>query len=1303
MDNPVDEKTASEGQSAMDVSSEEKGSAEQSSPETKSKKPLSFHLAFLGLLFMVFIVSLDTTTLAVAIPIIARDLGGTTLQSFWASTCFMLAVSVVQPLYLSGSDVLGRKIPLYTAYFLFIVGSLVFALAPNMATVIVGRTIQGLGGSGLDVLNEVITADMTTMKERPKYLGLLAIPMAGGALLGPIIGSLFTQYVTWRWIGWINLPLIGASFILTFFFLRLRPVEGTFLQKLGLLDLLGMALFVAGCAAFVLPLSWAGALYSWGSWRTLLPLILGLVVLALFVVYERVPAQPVLPYRLFKSATAITTFLGGFLHGLVTYTLNTYLPLFYQAAFYETPLHASVTLLPMNVMSLFFSCVSPISVSYLRKYRVNIWTGWVFLTVGTGLLHIITPASSVPFRTGLPIVVSLGIGVLFTVLVLPVQASVASVDDTGFAAGLLVFFRLLGGLVGLAIGSTVFSSVFEKSIKALGTLPSTLAALENSQAAVGFIPQLRDLRGQVGKEVLDQVTGVYSHSFHVIWIVLIVFAGVGLVASCFTKESNAWASHLHLVFSTPTPTPTPQVRESVTKSLPSPPHSDHFIPHTHTMSLLRSNGVLSSCEPCRKSKIRCDHAAPCGRCRRRRKPALCVYQPAPMSKHPNRMDRSSTDSISCGSGSNITTSTSISSAWTSPLPPPSLVTPPLPPGHLRDGYLADCSHRSTSTPSTGVFGPTSYLSVLRDDVNDGSSSIALFAKSLQQNTSAIIDDSQVQLGAELLLILLDDFALYEHMATARFDHCQGDLFPPSALRLILSSIRNMLHEAISDPANPLPSLLILSRSIFTASSKPLIVDPAITHTEYFSCMSNRWEIIGLVFAVIGSSACLLPQHELAAYSPPNRPPLDKKGLAAVCVSASEICLRFFDYTGVISEQLCWATLEHASLLTLLYGDYDYRPYKTLSALITLLFTLGYHQRDATSKLPFFRAEHRKRLVVAAYAMDKGLSTFLGRPPRMIRRYITVDPPLDIAFADIIASPEVLDAAMTRLDNNGWNAEGAYTRGSYARACFMMGVVREAALEISLVSNIMEGEGSELEEKITEISALAAKARLSLPSSLYRISTPSDFDRCPETAKVCLFVHMDSLYNEFILQRVLVQRTGASTEKLIAVAHELLDNILLLIANRAVGGGDGNSVVWIMSSLGLPPAGVLAVELLHQSQNPDSNFQSAGGVSRSEIIQNLSRFAADLEYVVSKQAGNYDVCQQARSVIRHILDRVLGGRVPVVEAGEVVEGEYGSGNNKGDAVGEGTGPGFVARDWISWDFNAWMDEDSDLVRWLNSFE
>lgn len=119
----------------------------------------------------------------------------------------------------------------------------------------------------------------------------------------------------------------------------------------------------------------------------------------------------------------------------------------------------------------------------------------------------------------------------------------------------------------------------------------------------------------------------------------------------------------------------------------------------------------------------------------------------------------------------------------------------------------------------------------------------------------------------------------------------------------------------------------------------------------------------------------------------------------------------------------------------------------------------------------------------------------------------------------------------------------------------------------------------------EISTLAAKKRLSLPSSLYRVSTPSDFDRCPETAKVCLFVHMDSIYNEFILQRILVQRTGASTEKLIAVAHELLDNLLLLVANRSVGGGDGNSVVWIVCS----PSSSSSPSLIEELRFPHSAY------------------------------------------------------------------------------------------------------------------
>lgn len=531
-----DEKSPIEAPSAKSQPGNEALSTDAPASGITPKKSASFFISFFALLVMVLIVTIDSTVLAIAIPVIARDLDGSTIEAFWANICFLLAVVVVQPVYMSTSDVLGRKIPLYTAFLLFFVGSVVFAMAPTMGVVIAGRTIQGLGGSGLDVLNEVITADMTTLKERPLYLSLLAIPMAAGAILGPPVGALLAEYSTWRWIGWINLPLTGLGFLLVFFFLRLRPLEDSLLVKARRLDFVGMALFILGCAAFVLPLSWAGSLYSWGSWQTLVPLIIGALVLVVLAVYERTPEQPVLPYRLFDSITAMTTLLGAFLHGLVLYAINTYLPLFLQAVQLETPLQAAVTLLPFYILTLLFSVLSPIAVSKLGNYLWNIWIGWILLALGLGLLSLINQYSSGPFKTGIPVVVAVGVGFVFTVLILPMQASVRSADDAGLAAGLLVCFRLFGGLIGLSLGANIFSSVFGKSVSALGQLPSNLAALMDSNAAIGFIPQLRLLHLDSSSDVLAQVIAAYQSSFRMIWLVMVAFAGLGFVSLLFTDR-----------------------------------------------------------------------------------------------------------------------------------------------------------------------------------------------------------------------------------------------------------------------------------------------------------------------------------------------------------------------------------------------------------------------------------------------------------------------------------------------------------------------------------------------------------------------------------------------------------------------------------------------------------------------------------------------------------------------------------------------------------------------------------------------
>ncbi|PYI04061.1 MFS general substrate transporter [Aspergillus sclerotiicarbonarius CBS 121057] len=253
------------------------------------------------------IVSWDATALSVALATITSQLQGTTFQSFWASIAFTLGVAVTQPIYASVSDVLGRKLPLYVSMVLFAVGSVIFATACNINVVVVGWLIQGLGGGGLDVLETIILTDITTLKERPRYQGVMSVSIASGVIGGPLVGGVFAAYVNWRWLGWINLPFVGSAALLSILFLRLRSIDMDFKTKVRRLDWMGFLLFTIGATAVALPLSWAGSLYPWGSWRTLVPLTIGCLVLAVFAFLERKAIEPMIPYRIFDNRTAIVS------------------------------------------------------------------------------------------------------------------------------------------------------------------------------------------------------------------------------------------------------------------------------------------------------------------------------------------------------------------------------------------------------------------------------------------------------------------------------------------------------------------------------------------------------------------------------------------------------------------------------------------------------------------------------------------------------------------------------------------------------------------------------------------------------------------------------------------------------------------------------------------------------------------------------------------------------------------------------------------------------------------------------------
>ncbi|KAL9121375.1 MAG: hypothetical protein Q9187_002069 [Circinaria calcarea] len=499
-----------------------------------SKKSLSFWLSFAALNCTVFIVSLDSAALAIAVPRITQDLQGTTLEAFWANISFILAIVITQPIYSTISDVLGRKIPLYAAFLLFFIGSIVFGVAKSMPVLIVGRILQGLGGGGLDVLSEIILADITTLKERPLFLGLYALPMAGGGVCGPIIGAAFSEFVHWRWIGWINLPIIAVGVVLAFFFLHLRPIDSSLRSKLRRLDWIGMLLFTVGTTTFALPLSWAGALYPWSSWRTILPLIIGVVILVVFGVYESKPAEPIFPYRMFGNRTAVASLIGAAVHGAVLYCLVLYLPLFFQAVVLETPFRSAVSVLPASACIIGFSILGVIIVEIVRRYRWGVIAAALLMTLGVGLWSLWRTSSSRALLYGLQIIPSIGVGTLFTILTIPMTASVKHVDDMGIAAGMIVSFRLFGALVGLATCSTVFNNIFEQQIASMETLPPSVEILKDVREAISFIPSLSLVDLQ--PKILEQVIEAYRVSITTVFLTLTGIGAVGFIASLFTRE-----------------------------------------------------------------------------------------------------------------------------------------------------------------------------------------------------------------------------------------------------------------------------------------------------------------------------------------------------------------------------------------------------------------------------------------------------------------------------------------------------------------------------------------------------------------------------------------------------------------------------------------------------------------------------------------------------------------------------------------------------------------------------------------------
>ncbi|KAH9993179.1 major facilitator superfamily domain-containing protein [Russula vinacea] len=480
-------------------------------------KDWKFWCIIFPLMLTIFLTAIEFTSIGAALPTITHSLKGE--QFIWVGSAYALGETALVPLCGGLSQIIGRRPIMLSALFLFALGSTICGAA---------STVQGLGAGAIYSLVQIILSDLVTLRERGTFSGLIALSWAIGGGVGPVIGGALAQSGNWRWLFYINPPICAFNAAMVLLFLRLKTPPATLREKFSKMDIIGNFLVTGSTTSVVIGLTWGGVQYPWSSGRVLSPLVIGLIGLVVFIIYEIYFIKPpVVPIVLRMNWTGASGYLQSFLVSVVLATLSYWFVIFFEACKDESPTRAGVDLLGLSYSVSLIAIVAGFAVKKTGNYSILMYIGWMLTIIGAGLLTTLRADTSLAKSVGFQIVIGSGVGIVFVVTLFPILASLP-VTQSAPAMALYVFSRNFGYIWGVTAGGAIIQNELKRNLPA-SFLTQFPQGVEIAFETIPAIPSLE-------QPLKDAVRNAFGITLKAVWQLVLGVAVAGSLCSIGMKQ-----------------------------------------------------------------------------------------------------------------------------------------------------------------------------------------------------------------------------------------------------------------------------------------------------------------------------------------------------------------------------------------------------------------------------------------------------------------------------------------------------------------------------------------------------------------------------------------------------------------------------------------------------------------------------------------------------------------------------------------------------------------------------------------------